>query len=173
MRLNTSTYSEVAELEYLGSGGNARSAFSGGTYSQLTKVFYGYFLGPKHRLTAKRAVRFCPLQGGLLALGFLHLCCNAAEAAASWWKWWKRLPGALANPTVAPRRCSCGRRGNKSRNRRSARRKIVPRFRAAKPSSAPGKRRWRSSAATALPAPGIRVDDWAGSCAARSLRARR
>jgi hypothetical protein len=73
MRLNTSTYSEVAELEYLGSGGNARSAFAGGTYSQLTKVFYGYFLGPKHRLTAKRAVRFCPLQGGLLALGFLHL----------------------------------------------------------------------------------------------------
>src|ERR1035437_4085560 len=72
MRLNTSTYSEVAELEYLGSGGNARSAFAGGTYSQLTKVFYGYFLGPKHRLTAKRAVRFCPLQGGLLALGFLH-----------------------------------------------------------------------------------------------------
>ena len=63
----------VALLEDLGSGGDARAAFAGGTCGQFPEVFYGYFLGPKHRLTAKRAVRFCPLQGGLLALGFLHL----------------------------------------------------------------------------------------------------
>ena len=33
---------------------------------------YGYFLGLRHRLTGKCVIRFCKLQGGLVALGFLH-----------------------------------------------------------------------------------------------------
>ena len=62
----------VALLEDLGSRGDARSAFGGGTCGQFPKVFHGYFLGLRHRLTGKCVVRFCKLQGGLLTLGFLH-----------------------------------------------------------------------------------------------------
>src|ERR1035437_6455673 len=72
MRVRTSTSWEIVLLENLGSRGDARSAFGGGTCGQLPEVFYGYLPGPWHRLTAKRVVRFCTLQGGLLALGFLH-----------------------------------------------------------------------------------------------------